>query len=197
MEYTSLGACSTLDKFYVGKAESRAIYQQYLQLADDNERKAKLMLVPHVKKKAHENAKSRGVSSMLGMRGLGWEHLKEMGYTPDGSGAKVNYATGAKAKKSHQPKDVTPATIDQILALPKDSVCSLRAKVFEVQRLEGRKTRHVVTVTEGTNKLTVTLWKDEIPEGLIPQAEVFFPEVKVGEYQGNPQYSANAVEVVE
>ncbi len=199
VDYAAYGACSTLDKFYVGKAESRATYRQYVELADGNERKAKFMLLPHVKKKAHENAKSRGVSSLLGVRGLTWQDLEGMGFTPDRSAAKVKYASGAKTKKSHQAKDASPATIEQILALPKDSVCTLRATVFNIQR---GKMKWMVTVTEGTNKLSVTLWLRDFPEqtppeGLVAQSEVFFPEIKVGEWQGNAQYSANAVEVVE
>lgn len=49
----------------------------------------------NILKAAHTNMVVRGVTSLLGLRGLSWEFLAGQGITPDGV-SKVSYAAGAK-----------------------------------------------------------------------------------------------------
>jgi len=200
-EHWGLGSCSTRDKFFANTGEG-CQYNQYLKQAGGNERLAKVLLLGHVKKKAYQNALSRGVRGVLGLLGITWEELGEVGITREGAGARVDYKKDGRAAK---PAGKTAATVPlkELLSLPVGSVVSVRGTIERASKSGKRNAFHI-----GVDDLKawivrwsdpeVPMWAgDSLPEWAKPGTFVFCESVKVGEYQGNKQFVARDITPVE
>ncbi|MBD3297941.1 MAG: hypothetical protein GF341_04740, partial [candidate division Zixibacteria bacterium] len=98
-----IGSCDTRDKFYLGDLddeEGRSTYQQCLKRAGGDRDTAIQMLVASVKKKAYANTFSRLVSDLMGVRGLSWDSLSHLGFTPDMAAASVAFDGGKGSSAS-------------------------------------------------------------------------------------------------
>ena len=68
------GDCSTADPFFTGRDGNAGIFKRHLDRTGSESIAARLVLAD-AKKKARENALSRGVSELLGIKGLTWGSL--------------------------------------------------------------------------------------------------------------------------
>ena len=74
----ALGDCSTADPFFCGKDGKSGQYKKHLDRTGSEAMSARLIL-GDAKKKARENAISRGVTELLGLKGLSWTILADQG----------------------------------------------------------------------------------------------------------------------
>lgn len=195
----ALGTCSTLDKFFAGTDEtSKTLYNQSLEAAGRNVRLAKRMMLGHVKKKAHQNAMSRAVSSVMGLKGIKWEDLETMaGFGRENAGARVKFSQGAKAKTPNGKKAPELATVMAIVDMALGSRTQVRATL---QKAVAYAKFHKYTVEQDGYQIELLHWAvGPIPEwAQTPGITLFAPVVEVKEYQGNRQYIAHSgVELVE
>jgi hypothetical protein len=86
----ALGDCSTADPFFCGKAGDGGIFKRHLDRTGSDAMAARLVL-GDAKKKARENALSRGVSELLGLKGLSWKDLEQLGFKRTEAGASIQF----------------------------------------------------------------------------------------------------------
>lgn len=192
-----LGSCSTRDKFFVGREDSKSRYNQLLVLANGVEAVAKRMLLPDVKKKAYQNAKSRAVSEVMGLHGITWADLKPMGITPEKAGVRVDYKKGAK--KTDRKSAVEPAiSVEKLTALPIDSRASLKGTIVRTSQMGKRRG---FQINDGTDAVWIIRWAatpdDPMPEWASEGQAVFCKNIRVAEYQGSRQYVAESIEPID
>lgn len=99
---TEIGFCSTRDKFFAADSDNSK-YNQCLRQCNGDRHAAANMLRGEVRKKALSNCVGRGVSAVMGIKGLSWESLAKYGLTPEQSGGRVAF-DGNKAKGAAQPQ---------------------------------------------------------------------------------------------
>ncbi len=186
------GDCNTADSFFTGRDGKGG------KLAKETERTgshdiAVRIVKEDAKKKARENSISRGFMELTGLKGVTWGDLEELGYTPKGAGAKVEF------KKGSQGGDTGTITILQALQAPKGSVFNLRGQIANVQE-RTPKTRTLTDyqlIEAGDDEtIKVTVWGNAVP-GAVKGAWLYCDRVAVDEYQGRPQFQAKAVSIVE
>ena len=150
------------------------------------------IILSQVKKKAFAGAVGRAVSGWVGIRDLTFEALVRLGLKVDDA-AKVGFRKG-KGKASG---DLKPVSLGEAEKLPKGSRCKFGGRVTAINRKDGKKGPYCdIGVGDGGASLWVRMWKAP-PEWLEQGASVFFPEVKVGEWQGKPQFVAEGIEKVD
>jgi hypothetical protein len=188
----AIGDCSTADPFFCGKDGNAGQYRRHLDRTG-SEAMAGRLLLGDAKKKARENAISRGVSELLGLKGLSWEDLEKLGFSRNGAGSNVSF------KKGSQGGEIKTISILEALALPDGSKFNVKGFVSEsVERSvtakgESKKVSKY-TVTDNKNRIEIQVWESRID---FADKEVFFGEVIVGSYLGSKQYTAKEISAVE
>ena len=191
---TEIGTRSTCDKFWnMGKLP------QYMELTKGNERQARLLLRQDVRKAAHENAMSRAVQGLLGLRGLTVAELTEAtGIVPQG---KVKFKTSGKTDRKTGKTESKTVTVKECLTLAVGSKdLGVRGLVMGVVP----KPKHLAVHLEGADgsNLLVKWWTGEDgtatqPDWLQAGLGVFFSDLQIKEYKGARDYQANHAEPVE
>jgi hypothetical protein len=180
--HVEFGDCDSLDSFLTARRDELA-----KQGAPED--KIPLLLKPYIMKKAYMNGISRAASGWLGIKGLKTETIAAM----RGSAFKGKAVQFGKGKAGGK---IEVVTCKDAAGLALKSLCSLRGRVTGIIERSGDKPRCQITINDDTAIVNVVLWKAK-PAGLDKGMEVFFPSVKVGEYQGQRQYSADDVQPVE
>lgn len=188
----ALGDCSTVDKFFTGAEGDAGILAREEKRTGSKELAARLIR-GDARKKARENAISRGVSELMGLKGLTWDDLKGLGYDSTAAGATVTFKAGS------QGGDTGTYTITKALQAARGSVFDLQGQISNVR--ERKPKEKTITdyflIEPGTDAvLNVSVWGSAVP-GAVKDAWVHCEKVTAGEYNGKPQFSAKSVRVVE
>jgi len=189
-----VGTCNTGDKLWNNNSERCEINKLTEKFGGDTALASRALL-GWVMKKARQNAVSRAVGGVLGIKGLRWEDIAKIGFTPEGAGAQVQY----KAKKSAKKSTGALETVDVagLLKLAVGSKVSVRSRMLGGPEFSAKSTRFTV----GDIHCKATLFvrgTDPVDDAYGPGAEVFAPVVEVSEYQGKPMYWANdGIQIVE
>ena len=186
----ALGDCSTQDSFFTGQSGNGGRFGAYIKQTG-SETLASRLLLGDAKKKARENAISRGVTELLGIRGLSWDDLSQLGFTKSAAGAQVNFKTGS------QGAEIKTITLADVGKLTKGSVFNVKAEIHDARErtVAGNKNVTDYTVVEGPIKMKITAWGSCV-EGVKQGSILYFSGVTVGEYQGSLQYTAKEVSAV-
>lgn len=201
--YSATGVANTRDKLWNSDKE-RSQINQYREAAGGDERLARRMLLGWVKHKAHQNALSRAVCGILGIRGLPWTELQQYGFTADKAASKVVFRKGTSTKAATK---TTPAKTEcqtvalaAMLELPKGSTVNVGGTLDACKQYksEGKKGKVVFDIYDGVARATITRWTEsDPPEWAVPGAQVWCSGIKIGEYRGSPQYTADSVSLKE
>jgi hypothetical protein len=149
---------------------------------------AEAILGTEMKKKARANALSRVVSGWAGIRGLGWEDLEALGLIREKAGS-------VKFRKGKRAKTVAATSIAEARSQQKGSVVAFGGKITDAKSGTTKKQTPYcdIGIHDGTGGVYVRMWK-ALPDWAVNGAVAFFPSVTIEEYQGKPQYKAEAVE---
>ena len=189
----TIGDCSTADSFFTGKEGNAGRYKKY-QDQTGSETMAARLLLGDAKKKARENAISRGVCELLGIKGLSWDDLAQLGFTRGQAGSSVKFKAGS------QGGEIKTLTVSEALKVGKGSVISIigkaeNAKVKQVKKSDGNispVTDYIIT--DDKNKIKVSAWGECIDD-LKAGDTILASGVKITEYNGNLQYTAKEISV--
>lgn len=195
MEYkgattVAIGDCSTQDSFFTGRDGNSGRYAKYKDQTG-SEIMATRLLLGDAKKKARENAISRGVSELLGLKGLSWDDLEQLGFKRGEAGAKISFKTGS------QGGEIKTLTVAGAAIVAKGSVINITGQIAQVKEREV-KTKNGPTpitdyyLTERNSIIKISVWGHCI-EGLQKDDTIFAKEVIIGEYQGIKTYSAKEI----
>lgn len=189
----AIGDCSTQDSFFCGKEGKEGRFAKYKEQTGSDTIAARLLL-GDAKKKARENAISRGVSELLGLKGLTWEDLKELGFERAGAGARVEFK---EQKKDELPRKQTKLVLQVAEALKQE------INGFDVEgQMDSIKTRttstgkvltdYVLADADEKNMMLVSVW-GECKESFRPGTVVIATNLKISTYQGKKQFVAETV----
>lgn len=186
----ALGDCSTADVFFTGREGNGGRYGRY-KTQTGSEIMAARLLLGDAKKKARENAISRGICELLGLKGLSWDDLAQLGFNKSQAGAKIAFKQGS------QGAEAPTLTVSGAAQAAKGSIINIRGKIIDCKErvIKGSKTITDYTITDGQNKIKVSKWGSTI-EGLKAEQIIFAEKVTVGEYQGSKQYLATEISIV-
>ena len=196
--YIGLGDCNTMDHFFAEGANSKL--NKALAATGGKVRLARKLISMDVKKKAHSNAISNAVKGVLGLKGLLWDDLKNLGLNQGSAGASVEYKKGGTAKKAGDKPAAKAVKIGELLKLPVDSKVAVGGTLAEPVTIKGLtpKAWHLYTLKDDTGSAQIGHYvkdKTAIPDSAIPGNYIHFPEVKVGSYQGRSQLTAYEIEL--
>lgn len=188
----AIGDCSTADPFFTGRDGKSGQYKRHLDRTG-NETMAARLILGDAKKKARENAISRGVSELLGIKGLTWDDLKKLGFDKSGAGGSVQFKQGANGA------ELKTLSVEEASLLKVGSVCNIRAFLTDIKsRTAGKNGSKITdyTVTDEKGKeMKVSSWGEAADNAVIGN-EIYFGKVKVSEYQGRLGYLADEVSMV-
>lgn len=187
-----LGDCSTIDSFFTGKDGDAGKLAAETKRTGNAQIAARLIL-GDAKKKARENSISRAVTELMGLKGLKWEDLAELGYGASTAGAKVEFKTGSQGGQTGT------YTVTRALQATKGSKFNLQGQIVSFQeRTPKTKILTDYTLSEpGTDStVKVTCWGNAT-EGAANGRWLYCENVVVDEYQGRVQYQAKSVSIVE
>ncbi len=187
----AIGDCSTSDSFFTGRDGKGGRFKKYVEQTG-SEIMATRLLLGDAKKKARENSISRGVSELLGLKGLSWADLEQLGFSRSGAGSTVSFKQGS------QGAEAKTLTIAQAATVTKGSTINIKGTVSDVKErtVKGDKTVTDYILTDGNASIKVSCWGGSI-DGLKVGTEIFCSSVAVTEYQGNLQFLAKEVSIVE
>lgn len=190
----AIGDCSTADPFFTGRDGQSGQYKRHLDRTGSEQMAARLIL-GDAKKKSRENAISRGVSELLGIKGLTWEDLAALGFSRTKAGSSVTFKKGSSGAEAKN------LTVTEAIKSAKGSVINVSgtlqdAKERDVKKKDGS-TGSVTDYifADDKNKMKISAWGKCI-ESLKAGDKVFAAEVSVGEYQGSAQYTAKEISVI-
>lgn len=178
----ALGDCSTADPFFTGRDGQSGQYKRHLDRTG-SEAMAGRLIVGDAKKKARENAISRGVTELLGLKGLTWDDLGKMGFSRSDAGASVSFRKGSQGGDVASDDDKTLQTKlynalvkicnssdEKIMAATLQSLTKFRGK-------DGKDVPGVTSIKMLTGKrLSITLEKAQNLAG--QKAESAEPEIQ-------------------
>lgn len=183
----ALGDCSTADPFFVGREGKGGLYAKHLERTGSETMAARLIL-GDAKKKARENAISRGVTELLGLKGLSWEDLAKLGFSRTEAGAKISFKSGS------QGGEIKTLSVSDAVQSAKGSVINVRGGFLEMKEKSGTskngrayKVTHYL-LTDNLNKIWVGRFGS--PLSLVIGSEVFAEKITVSEYQGEKRFMA-------
>lgn len=188
----AIGDCSTSDSFFTGRDGKGGRFKRYIEQTG-SEIMASRLLLGDAKKKARENSISRGVSELLGLKGLTWVDLEGFGFLRSGAGAAVTFKQGS------QGGEVKTLTVAQAMIVKAGSVIDIKAVLVDWEVRQVGKDKKDITsyvLHDGTSKIVVKMW-GAVKEGLDMNKEVFCSKVKTELYQGALQYLAADIQLVE
>lgn len=181
-----MGSCSTRDKFFSGKDGRSATMGKFIEAAGGDRRLGVQMMVGHVKKKAWSNWVSRVVCAVMGIKGLTWQRLGELGFSSKTAGAQVNFAKGAeKAKAAAKTgKLAEPAGYVPLSELPNLAAGSVVSTTGDCTKVRGAKTKDqkndlvYATLTDAGVSIDVSKW-GTVPDWLVLGARVYVTQMNV------------------
>jgi len=188
----AIGDCSTSDSFFTGKDGKGGRFKKYVDQTG-SEIMATRLLLGDAKKKARENSISRGVSELLGLKGLSWLDLEQLGFTRAGAGSTVSFKQGS------QGGEVKTLTVTQATSIKAGSIIDIKGTLIDWEVKQVGKDKKDITsyvLHDGVNKITVKKW-GAAKEGLDVNKEVFCSEVKTELYQDRLQYLATEIALIE
>lgn len=183
-----IGTCDTGDKLWNNDAERSQINKLREKFGGD-EALANRALLGWVMKKARQNAVSRAVGGVLGIKGLRWEDLAAIGFTPDKAGAQIDFKSKKTAKKSTGALETVG--VMGLLKLAVGSEVSVRAELVSAE-VKPQGTKYTIGDADRTAELFFKDQADPLPEWCAAGAELFFPKVRSSEWQGRTNYWVNA-----
>lgn len=189
----ALGDCSTADPFFVGKDGQSGQYGKHLARTG-SEAMAGRLILGDAKKKARENAISRGVTELLGLKGLSWDDLGKLGFSRSGAGSSIGFKKGSQGGeiKTGGIVDAVSAPIGSSLNITGDYV-SKKVKTVAVKGKETKITGY--ELTDGKNTILVQFWgEDQISPSV--GNKLFCANVKISDFRGERQYTAESVDPV-
>jgi hypothetical protein len=182
----ALGDCSTADPFFTGRDGQSGQYKHHLDRTGSETMAARL-IVGDAKKKARENAISRGVTELLGLKGLSWDDLGKLGFLRTEAGAKVEF------KKGSQGGATGTLTVSEAIKTPAGSVINIKGTQLTAECKASAKAKFIIyTVADDVNKISVLAF-GETPKAGNGQ-EVYCKNVKVVDKNGYKNYQAESVE---
>jgi len=190
----AIGDCSTADGFFTGAGGSAGRYGKYITQTGSEIMAARLLL-GDAKKKARENAISRGVCELLGLKGLNWDDLAQLGFTRGQAGAKINFKQGS------QGAEIKTLTVSEALQAVKGSIVNIRGEVVDCKERSVKTQKGMTPITDytlvdGLDKIKISKWGSTI-EGLREGLTCYAEKVTVGEYQGTKQFLATEITIIE
>lgn len=188
----AIGDCSTSDSFFTGRDGKGGRFKRYVEQTG-SEIMASRLLLGDAKKKARENSISRGVSELLGLKGLTWGDLEQLGFSRSSAGSAVTFKQGS------QGGEVKTLTVSQAMSVKAGSVIDIKAVLVDWEVKQVGKDKKDITsyvLHDGTNKIVVKMW-GVAKEGLDVNKEVFCSKVKTELYQDALQYLAADIQLVE
>jgi uncharacterized protein YdeI (BOF family) len=188
----AIGDCSTSDSFFTGRDGKGGRFKKYVDQTG-SEIMATRLLLGDAKKKARENSISRGVSELLGLKGLSWFDLEQWGFSRSGAGSTVTFKQGS------QGGEVKTLTVTEAISVKAGSVIDIRGVLVDWEVKQVGKDKKDITsyvLHDGTNKITIKRW-GAAKEGLDVNKEVFCSKVKTELYQDRLQYLATDIALVE
>jgi hypothetical protein len=187
----ALGDCATADPFFTGKDGNSGMYKRHLERTGSEQMAARLLL-GDAKKKARENAISRGVTELLGLKGLSWDDLQQLGFGVASAGSNVQFKKGASGGEI---KTVKLAEAVSVAIGSTVNFIGTLVKAEERQVGKDKKDITGYTVTDGEHEIVVQKWGKS--GSYFEGTEVYCEKVNVGEYNGKRQYSASDVRPAE
>ena len=190
----AIGDCSTADPFFTGRDGQSGQYKRHLDRTGSETMAARLIL-GDAKKKARENCISRGVSELLGIKGLTWEDLQALGFNRTKAGSSVTFKKGSSGAEAKN------LTVTDAIKAAKGSVINVTGTLQDAKERSFKKkdgTAGDVTdyiFADEKSKMKISAWGKCI-ENLKSGDKVFAAEVSVGEYQGTAQYTTKEVSVI-
>jgi hypothetical protein len=188
----AIGDCSTSDSFFTGRDGKGGRFKKYVEQTG-SEIMATRLLLGDAKKKARENSISRGVSELLGLKGLTWGDLEKLGFSKNAAGSTVIFKQGS------QGAEAKVLTVSEAMNVAAGSTISIKAVLvdWEVKQV-GKDKRDITSYVlhDGANKITVKKW-GPAKEGIDANKPVFCSKVKTELYQGSLQFLADDIESVE
>lgn len=187
----AIGESSTADIFFTGKDGVSGNYGKHLDRTGSEVTAARL-LRGDAMKKARENAMSRGVTELLGLKGLSWEDLAELGFSRSKAGSNINFKSGSAGG------ELKTLTVKDALALPKGSKFNLRGFLSDTETKEVKKrdgSKGAITkykITDNVYTIIVGKFGDHV-SGVTVGEGIYCENVSVSEYQGSLQYLADDV----
>ena len=190
----AFGDCSTADSFFAGTDSNGGRYGKYAAQTGSDIMAARLLL-GDAKKKARENALSRGVCELLGIKGLTWADLAQLGFTKGQAGAKIVFKQGS------QGAEAKTLTVSEASQAAKGSVINIKGMVIDckertVKTQNGEKPITDYTFTDEAVKIKISKWGTTI-EGLKSEQTLYAEKVTVREYLGAKQFLAAEISIVE
>lgn len=189
----SLGDCSTADPFFTGRDGNAGLYGKHLTRTGSEAMAARLIL-GDTKKKARENALSRAVSELLGIKGLSWADLKEIGFDKGQAGSQVKFKQGS------QGGEVNNLEVGQALGATEGSIINIKGlysshKERDIKKRDGTKSKvtdYILMNMDGKD-IKITTWGSVCKGELNIGNEMFAENVAVKEYKGSLQYTAKEI----
>lgn len=152
-----VGMRSSRDPFFTVRYERQAdgtAERKALRMEEVNER--------DVAMSAQTNAKVKGITEVLGLRGLTWEDLAGYGITPEGAAGRVSYGAPDTALTEDQ---MRTQVRDWLLALNRNDMDAARKQLIEITGFPGKDGKYVPGVNSSSDlkgkRLTVTHSKVE------------------------------------
>lgn len=134
-----VGMRSSRDPFFTARYERQpdgSSERITLRMEEVNER--------DVAMSSQTNAKVKGITEVLGLRGLTWEDLADYGITPEGAAGRVSY----RAEETGLTEDqMRTQTRDWLLSLSKGDMDAARAMLIEVTGFRGKDGKDVPGVS--------------------------------------------------
>lgn len=179
----AIGDCSTSDSFFTGRDGKGERFKRYVEQTG-SEIMATRLLLGDAKKKARENAISRGVSELLGLKGLTWADLEQLGFSRSGAGSTISFKQGS------QGRELKTLTVTEAMNIKAGSIIDIKAVLVDWEVKQVGKDKKDITfylLHDGTNKIIVKKW-GKAKEGLEINKEVLCTNVKTELYQDNLQF---------
>jgi hypothetical protein len=190
----ALGDCSTADPFFTGKAGNGGIFKKHLDRTGSETMAARLVL-GDAKKKARENAISRGVSELLGIKGLSWDDLAAFGFRRAEAGGSIQFKTGS------QGGEIRVLQPSEALTTKAGSIIHIIGILVDFQTSQVGKdkkdiTSHTIKDLIGDTRITVKKW-GKLHAGLEQNQKVFCSKCRVADFRGSKQFLAESIEGVD
>lgn len=191
----AIGDCSTADDFFTGKDGKSGQYGRNLHRTGSEKIAARLVL-GNAKKKARENALSRGVSELLGIKGLEWKDLGELGFSRQGAGSTVKFTSGGQGGEV-QDATVASALTDYGVGSKINIVGGVLTDIKEhVSNKGGKETSYTdYTIADGGKDIVVR--KFGKAADIANDTKVYCKDVEVQEFRGFRKFLAQEVVQVE
>lgn len=186
MTFTDHGSDDEFSEFNIKTKKKRWVDQG--ATADQ----IKGMVLTEVKKNAYAHAQARAVQGWVGLRGLSWPDLESLGFHRDPSRA-VTFRKGATPGGK-----IKTISIAEANKLPQGSRFNVSGEVERggQRSVTGGKVICDLFIKDATSGMKVQFWGNK-PDWLKSGELVFCSEVKVGDFRGNKQYTAEKIERAE